>query len=578
MNCQSGFSPPPFLLLRHCYPHALLLAAALFLGLLVGVTPSALAQLGSVHPTETLRAGQRINAFVDWQGTRALEGVSLDLPDGWQLVEVDAVRQRTNDVASFDIRLSEQTQGRVHAYAPHSLRGPQRLILGLVTGSPSENATIDIMPMRRREDGRMMLTMSWEQTWRPTVARAITGSRGRAFRPEHTRDVFAVSRRAIPTLSGQSNFTVEAWIKGTGRRQVILSTWNGEEYQGYPMEWLIDVQGRLVVFRGEPNNHVGIRTESPVADGRWHHVAVTHDANEGLSQLFLDGRVVDSLESDRSTFSNNSLPLVVGGRRSDGSVLQRFTGVMDELRIWDRARSPEEIQYTMRQELSDPVNGMARLGFDETLDMFLIDGTINQRAFVASDLSFSYPVESLTADVDGLSVRITWETKDRDNERFTVERSTDGRTFSAVGRVRREDRIAEASDGTMRYAFTDVPPGDPLLYYRIRQHFAETSDRLSAALKLGLGADGQPASEIRGNSPNPFSNVTTISFELQETSPVRVTVWDVSGSRVAVLIDGTMSAGIHDVRFDASSMPSGIYFVQLQTDRTRLTHKMTLTR
>ena len=141
-----------------------------------------------------------------------------------------------------------------------------------------------------------------------------------------------------------------------------------------------------------------------------------------------------------------------------------------------------------------------------------------------------------------------------------------------------QDRIAEAADGSMRFSFTDVPPDTPLLYYRIRQHFAETSDRLSAALKIGLGADGAPVAVIRGNSPNPFSGVTMVSFELQQASPVRVSVWDVSGSRVAVLVDGAMGSGRHEVRFDATNLPSGIYFVQLQTDRTRMTHKMTLAR
>jgi hypothetical protein len=45
-----------------------------------------------------------------------------------------------------------------------------------------------------------------------------------------------------------------------------------------------------------------------------------------------------------------------------------------------------------------------------------------------------------------------------------------------------------------------------------------------------------------------------------------------------VLVDQPLGAGRHDVRFDAGTLPSGVYFVQLQTPETRLTHKVTLAR
>jgi hypothetical protein len=175
-------------------------------------------------------------------------------------------------------------------------------------------------------------------------------------------------------------------------------------------------------------------------------------------------------------------------------------------------------------------------------------------------------------------VRLTWETKDRESERFTVERSRDGRSYAAVGEVARGDRIAEAADGTMRFAYADRPPEGPVLYYRVRQRRGDGPERVSGALKLGLGADGLPLAALLGNSPNPFTAATTVLFELGQDAPVRLSVWDVSGSRVAVLLDGPAAAGRHEVRWDAGSLPSGVYFVQLQTPDARLTHKVTLAR
>lgn len=82
------------------------------------------------------------------------------------------------------------------------------------------------------------------------------------------------------------------------------------------------------------------------------------------------------------------------------------------------------------------------------------------------------------------------------------------------------------------------------------------------------------------NYPNPFrpgSQGTAIPFTLNGTSRVRIKVYDVTGRLVATLIDEERSAGSYDdVRFDGSSLASGIYFYQLVTDQKVLSKKMTL--
>jgi hypothetical protein len=346
------------------------------------------------------------------------------------------------------------------------------------------------------------------------------------------------------------------------------------------MEWVVDGRGRLVVYRGEPGRHVGMRTAAPVADGRWHHVAVTHDPARGWARLFLDGDVADSLRVTGSGLSNNALPLALGGRRARGRDARPgrpYAGLLDELRLWDRARTPQEVRYAMRRPLEERVAGLVRLGFDAAVPGGLLAEAAG-RVYGPSDLSFWFPVEALTAEAEGGLVRLTWETKDRQSERFVVERSADGRAFTAVGEVRPRDRVAEAADGTMRFSFTDAAPDAPTLHYRVRQRGGGEPDRLSATLKLGRGADGAALARILDNAPNPFRSATTITFELGEAAPVRVSVWDVSGARVATLVDGTLPAGRHEARFAAGDLPSGVYFVQLVTPSARLTHKLTLSR
>ena len=68
------------------------------------------------------------------------------------------------------------------------------------------------------------------------------------------------------------------------------------------------------------------------------------------------------------------------------------------------------------------------------------------------------------------------------------------------------------------------------------------------------------------NYPNPFNAETVLQFELPKATTVWLTVYDVLGRQVAVPVAGTyMAAGAHQVRFSATSLPSGHYFYHLHT-------------
>jgi hypothetical protein len=81
--------------------------------------------------------------------------------------------------------------------------------------------------------------------------------------------------------------------------------------------------------------------------------------------------------------------------------------------------------------------------------------------------------------------------------------------------------------------------------------------------------DPNPALRLRG-APNPFSVATELSFTLPVSTPVRLDVFSVAGRPVATLLDGTLAAGPHQVRWvgrDGAGrrLPSGIYFARLKT-------------
>lgn len=86
----------------------------------------------------------------------------------------------------------------------------------------------------------------------------------------------------------------------------------------------------------------------------------------------------------------------------------------------------------------------------------------------------------------------------------------------------------------------------------------------------------QETTRLLSNYPNPFNPSTSIHFQLSSADQVRLSVHDLLGREVAILVNETRSPGTHSVQYDASDLASGIYFYRLTTSDGVLTRKMTL--
>ncbi len=79
------------------------------------------------------------------------------------------------------------------------------------------------------------------------------------------------------------------------------------------------------------------------------------------------------------------------------------------------------------------------------------------------------------------------------------------------------------------------------------------------------------------NYPNPFNPATTIVYTLSHQSTVSVNVYNISGERVAVLVEKSIqNAGEHAVTFDGGGLSSGVYICRMEADGEVLTKKMML--
>lgn len=107
-----------------------------------------------------------------------------------------------------------------------------------------------------------------------------------------------------------------------------------------------------------------------------------------------------------------------------------------------------------------------------------------------------------------------------------------------------------------RWEYTFTAEGTPV--------FTEPGDETPMSISLNQ------------NYPNPFNPTTTITYSLDRSTEVALTVYDVTGRLITTLVDGNKSRGEHTVHFDASQYPSGMYIYQLNAGGQKLIEKMTL--
>ena len=98
-------------------------------------------------------------------------------------------------------------------------------------------------------------------------------------------------------------------------------------------------------------------------------------------------------------------------------------------------------------------------------------------------------------------------------------------------------------------------------------------DQSGAALRAT--APDAPALEA---FPNPAPGQATVAFTLADAAGVELAVYDVLGRRVALLAEGAFDAGHHEVAFDGTALPPGLYLVRLTTGTTVRTQRITLAR
>lgn len=503
------------------------------------------AQFGAVWHAERLPAGAEAGVFAAWNG-RAADAFVVEIPAGWRL---DAVSVLRGGYAPVDARLRalDDAASRYAVRLDRSAQGPHTVALRLTVG---------------RLPGLAEVAVSAFSDGAPT-ARAVAPISVDAAEAHGEGQALAFAGGAplvldgVPPLGTGDAYTLAFWLRTTGLGEVVMSGWDGDEQQPYAVELVVGAGGELVAYRGRPGEHQSMTTGRPVADGAWHHVALVNDPESGATRLYLDGRAADSLRSARPFGVPAPRLLALGGRTKATGGPAAFTGRLDELRVWRGVRDIAALRRAMRQPQATRAGEDLVLSFDDRLPRRVVHRA-GDASRVPSGLVLYAPVRHLRAETAADAVVLSWEMGDPNTAAFVVERSEGGDRFVPVGRVDVDD------PARAHWAFRDAEAQGDVLFYRVRQVLASGEERVSATLKLGLGGVPPPATLV-GNYPNPFRDATTIAYEVRTAGRIRLSVWDVAGVRVADLLDARREPGRYEHRFVAGDLPSGTYFVRLQT-------------
>jgi hypothetical protein len=147
---------------------------------------------------------------------------------------------------------------------------------------------------------------------------------------------------------------VEAWFRdqdpaGYGHSRARILT-KGDAYTEANVPYALSVGGNQleIVMRGNGQYVVLTAPLTAVQPNTWHHAAAVYDASDQELELFLDGAKAARGTSPISA-QNNAGALAVGGS-PDGSCCS-WVGELDDVRVWNVARTPGQIQSSYRSEI-----------------------------------------------------------------------------------------------------------------------------------------------------------------------------------------------------------------------------------
>lgn len=183
------------------------------------------------------------------------------------------------------------------------------------------------------------------------------------------------------------------------------------------------------------------------------------------------------------------------------------------------------------------------------------------------------PVElaSFTSEVTKRDVTLKWTTSsETNNNGFDIERSVANGSWSKVGFVSGNG----STSGTSAYTFTDRSLSTGTYLYRLKQtDFNGNFEYFNLSNEVVIGIPSE--FRLSQNYPNPFNPSTKIDYDIPFDSKVSISIFELSGKEIGMIVNENKPAGYHTASFNASGISSGVYFYSIKAEGNGVNHSAT---
>lgn len=160
---------------------------------------------------------------------------------------------------------------------------------------------------------------------------------------------------------------------------------------------------------------------------------------------------------------------------------------------------------------------------------------------------------------------LRWTTaSERNNQRFEIEKSTDGISFYRIGSV----EGAENSITQTTYQYIDEDIRSPLVYYRLNQYDLNGTSTLSHIISISSSSEHMLTNYTV--SPNPFENSFCIDLHNKESEEIQILIHDTLGNlllnQTSTLEEGKINLG--------DKLPTGLFICTLIREKSRMSIRL----
>ncbi len=213
-----------------------------------------------------------------------------------------------------------------------------------------------------------------------TNSSAVPGINGQALSFDGVDDNIVVTQNSVLN-NITDDITISLWMKTTSNTEVFIDdTFISKDVGGCGSgvnDWFANLKSGKIEFWTSGSKCTLVTSNSAVNNNSWHHVVMTRERTSGIHKIYIDGNIDKESGVENTGSIGNNVDLVIGALTTSSKY---FPGVIDEVRIYNRALSASEIAEQYRA-------GAARLKVNTPTTYSLTSGLVGNWTFNGQDIS-----------------------------------------------------------------------------------------------------------------------------------------------------------------------------------------------